>query len=246
MVADAVALACTLAEELPHADVVQLGAAAGRGAPGLVALRAKAGSIAVRSACERLLAVAADFEPAFLAGAVAAAAEAARRHRSATSVEAVWTGPDSGITTSRLTAATIVDLIGKAEEEVLLVSYAAHTEPAIAQALELAAARGTRVTLLLERNADNPHYTYQGIPFQGLSAERLAWPATARETGASLHAKVLVVDGIVALVGSANLTSSAMERNLECGVLVRGGDLPAALRDHLRALRARGVLQKAD
>ncbi len=39
-----------------------------------------------------------------------------------------------------------------------------------------------------------------------------------------MHAKVLVVDGRTALVGSANVTGSAMERNLECGLLVRGGE----------------------
>ncbi|WP_425454039.1 phospholipase D-like domain-containing protein [Nocardioides immobilis] len=38
-----------------------------------------------------------------------------------------------------------------------------------------------------------------------------------------MHAKVLVVDRRTALVGSANLTGHALERNLECGLLVRGG-----------------------
>jgi len=48
-----------------------------------------------------------------------------------------------------------------------------------------------------------------------------------------MHAKVLVIDDRLALVGSANLTGAGLERNLECGVLVRGGPLPRAMRDHL-------------
>jgi phosphatidylserine/phosphatidylglycerophosphate/cardiolipin synthase-like enzyme len=48
-----------------------------------------------------------------------------------------------------------------------------------------------------------------------------------------MHAKVLVVDRSVALVGSANLTGYGLERNLECGLLIRGGPVPAALAEHL-------------
>jgi cardiolipin synthase len=48
---------------------------------------------------------------------------------------------------------------------------------------------------------------------------------------------VLIVDRCVALVGSANLTSYGLERNLECGLLIRGGPVPAALADHLLHMR---------
>ncbi len=58
-----------------------------------------------------------------------------------------------------------------------------------------------------------------------------------------MHAKVLVVDGSVALVGSANLTSRAMEQNLEIGVLVRGL-VPGQLVRYVADLRAAGMLEK--
>ena len=51
-----------------------------------------------------------------------------------------------------------------------------------------------------------------------------------------------MVDDQVALVGSANLTSRAMESNLECGILIRGGPQPRAIRDHITGLQAAGVL----
>ncbi len=50
-----------------------------------------------------------------------------------------------------------------------------------------------------------------------------------------MHAKVLIVDRRTALVGSANLTGPALERNLECGLLVSGGPVPTLLADHLFA-----------
>jgi cardiolipin synthase A/B len=125
------------------------------------------------------------------------------------------------------------------------VSYATYTEPSIAAALSAAVARGVTVTLLAERHADNPSYTALGTPFPGLPALRLHWPADSRPPGASLHAKIIVVDDQVALIGSANLTSRAMESNLECGILIRGGPQPRAVRDHITRLYTAGLLRRA-
>jgi len=68
-------------------------------------------------------------------------------------------------------------------------------------------------------------------------------PAAQRPPGAALHAKVIVVDDRIALVGSANLTGRAMEANLECGILIRGGPQLRAIRDHIAGLRAAGILR---
>jgi hypothetical protein len=111
------------------------------------------------------------------------------------------------VSSSRLTAAAVIELINAARSEILLVSYATHTEPSIAGALSAAVTRGVAITLLAERHEDNPSYTALGIPFPGLRALRLHWPAGSRPPGTSLHAKIIVVDDQVALVGSANLTS---------------------------------------
>ncbi len=56
-----------------------------------------------------------------------------------------------------------------------------------------------------------------------------------------MHAKVVVVDEL-ALVSSANFTTRAMESNLECGFLRRGGPEPRAIREHSAELHARGYL----
>ena len=58
-----------------------------------------------------------------------------------------------------------------------------------------------------------------------------------------MHAKVVVIDGAAALVGSANVTGYAMARNLECGVLLRGGLVPRRIRAHVLSLLERGELE---
>jgi phosphatidylserine/phosphatidylglycerophosphate/cardiolipin synthase-like enzyme len=232
-----------MAERLPAADIRDLARAAAEGVPSIRALRAATAAPVVRNACDQLLARLDHLAPAYLAGLLDGAARAIERTHRHQLVDVVWTGPESGITTSRLTAATVIDLISKASHEILLVSFATQTEPGISAALEAASARGVSITMLTERNADNRSYAPAGMPFPSLDAMRLHWPAAQRPPGAALHAKIIVVDDRVALVGSANLTSRAMEANLECGILICGGPQPCAIRDHIFGLRAVNILR---
>lgn len=242
MSARAAALASALAVQLPAADMRDLSAAAAEGSKGLLALRARSAANAVRDACDRALDALSSCAPEYLAGALAGAAGLAEQQDRSGTVEVVWTGPHSPLRTSRLTSAVVTDLIGHARDEVVLVSFATQTEPRVAEALQGAVKRGVEVTLLLERHVDYPAYTGPELPFPELAALRLHWPGAARPEGAALHAKLLVVDTALALVGSANLTGRALERNLECGVLIRGGKAPALIRVHLRQLLEAGVL----
>lgn len=57
------------------------------------------------------------------------------------------------------------------------------------------------------------------------------------------HAKLAVADRRLLFLGSANLTQSAARRNIEAGVLVRGGDAPQRVAEHIVELQRRGVLQ---
>ena len=54
--------------------------------------------------------------------------------------------------------------------------------------------------------------------------------------GGKVHAKVAVCDEALCFISSANLTGHAMEKNMEVGVLIRGGALPQTLHRHLEAL----------
>lgn len=241
----AAGLASTLAVQLPAADLHELSAAAAAGSRGLLALRARSAATVVRDACDRAVAVLSTCTPDYLAGALAGAGRLAEQRERSGSVEVVWTGPHSQLHTSRLTSAVVTDLIAQARDEVVLVSFATQTEPRVAAALQAAVERGAEVTLLLERGGDNAAYTGPELPFPTLAAIRLHWPGAERPEGAALHAKLLVVDAALALIGSANLTGRALERNLECGVLIRGGTAPAMIRAHLRDLVETGVLRRA-
>lgn len=236
--------ACGLAGQLPAGDIRRLARAAETGEAGVRRLRSTTGSTVVRAACDELADWLGRAEPLYLSGLLTGAATAVAAARKERSVTVVWTGPESGVTSSRFTSATVTDLINEARSSILLVSYATAPEPSLAAALADAVARGVQVTLLAERHEDNPAYNGADTPFPGLEALRLHWPEAYRPAGAALHAKVIVVDESAALVGSANLTGRAMETNLECGILLRGGDEPKAIRDHVMGLYSDAVLRQ--
>jgi phosphatidylserine/phosphatidylglycerophosphate/cardiolipin synthase-like enzyme len=74
---------------------------------------------------------------------------------------------------------------------------------------------------------------------------RWHWPADQRDHSGVLHAKLLVVDGSRALVGSANLTHKALTANIEAGVFIRDQALAADLERHVRALMESGILVRS-
>ena len=158
----------------------------------------------------------------------------------------VWTGP--GATGEQhLTAAVLHELVAGASERVVILSYAAFTLTALASDLENAVQRDCSVDVVFESQADSGGgYQGQGTPFANVEGiTRWRWPADRRATGAALHAKVLVVDGRRALVGSANLTNRALTANLEAGVLVADPQVAEAIEEHVRELMAAGELVQA-
>lgn len=176
--------------------------------------------------------------------AVAAASHAHEEARRNPHLELVVSGPGSQLIEARRTEQVLLEWIGKATREILLVTFAPYMYDDLRKALVAAAARGVDVTVLTEDPQDNPDFT--GIlrrSCPGLIAQRLRWPAEERpETGAALHAKLAVIDGSTAFITSANLTKRAAGNNLEAGVLIRGGDLPERLSAHVRELRQQGRL----
>lgn len=244
MTVDPVDLAVELGRVLPPADVRALAIAARAGWPAVRQMRADAGGVGVRTACARLVASVSTSEDRLVfAGALLATLQPDPR---SAALDVVWSGPHTNAATGRLTSAVVVELIGQARNDIVLVGYAVHNERSVVQALTEAQSRGVTITLVLERHIDNAHYSGTTTPFSGLKAVRLAWPAGVRLNGASLHAKILLIDGRSALIGSANITDAAFARNIECGLLIRGGSEPAAIAAHLRELRGSGILKPID
>lgn len=58
-----------------------------------------------------------------------------------------------------------------------------------------------------------------------------------------MHAKAAVADSRTAFLTSANLTEAALERNIEVGVLIHGGTLPASLDRLIDSLLESGELE---
>lgn len=230
MTLDPAAVATRWAHQLPREFARHLADALRQGPSAIRTLKARAVLPASSAAVSTALQLAEQGDATFAAGVLTGQLDAVEARPQVTPV---WTGPESAVGRGRLTLAVVADLIDEAERELLLASYATVPGGDVRRALQAAADRGVNLTLLLERPEDNAKFHGHSDPFPGLSAQRLAWPAGARPPDASMHAKLLVIDRRTALVGSANLTSHALERNLECGLLVRGGPVPGLLAEHL-------------
>lgn len=183
------------------------------------------------------------------AGVVRGVAAAHDRLMSSLSVETVWSGPASHAVPVRATAQALIQVVGEATAELLMMTYSARPHPPLHDALEAAIARGVAVSVVVE--------TLQGAGSALAGAEPAAafaeiaglslwhWPVAHRaETGAKMHAKLAVADRRVLLLSSANLTHSGVARNIEAGVLVRGGAAPERAAEHIGELRSRGILQR--
>ena len=234
---DLSALAEEWCTQLPASFVRRLAAALRSGPTELNAMTSVTVTPTSSAALQRATTAATNGDAAFLAGLLIGHLNG-QEHQA--TVTPVWTGPASAVQHDRLTIAVLSDLIAEAQHELLLVSYATIPSPAIRAALVAAQTRGVKLTLLLERQTDNPGFRGRDDPLPEIHGLRLHWPAQSRGHEASMHAKLLVIDRRVALVGSANLTGHGLERNLECGVLIRGGSVPALLVQHV--LTAEGLV----
>jgi phosphatidylserine/phosphatidylglycerophosphate/cardiolipin synthase-like enzyme len=168
--------------------------------------------------------------------AVAVASSPAAVH-----LEVVCTGPKSDATPVRLTSEVVCQLIDSATSRVLVVSYAAYSVPRVIKSLDAAVARGVKVTLVLEspeklKNATVGKYAKYPV---------FLWPIESRPANASLHAKVVAIDGRRALLTSANLTQVAYDDNIELGLLVRGGSAASDVEAHFSGLIQAGILVPA-
>lgn len=157
------------------------------------------------------------------------------------STELVWTGPTTPFVSARRTEQALLQVINSAEQTLFITSFVAYDVSTIVKALNEASDRGVVICMLLELSQDHGG----SITFDAIGKMRILVPASrlyAWRDKADLfsdgrvHAKVAVADGKVCFITSANLTGHAMEKNMEAGVLISGGQIPRLLDDHLRSL----------
>jgi phosphatidylserine/phosphatidylglycerophosphate/cardiolipin synthase-like enzyme len=185
-----------------------------------------------------------DETAAYLYGVAAGHAQ----HASAVTVESVWSGPSVHGVPVRATAQVLVQLVENATSELLLMTYSAKPYEPLRAALASAVKRGVSVAAVVETlqgagsaiSGDEP-----AAAFQGLDVQLWHWPAGRRaELNAKMHAKIAVADRRWLLVSSANLTQSGVGKNIEAGLLIRGGTAPQRAAEHIAVLRSAGLLER--
>ena len=182
-----------------------------------------------------------------LAGMLIGASAAYHRAKGEQEIELVWTGPSSKLIATRKTEQALLQVIDAAESRLFITSFVAYDIASIMKALERALERGVRVSMLLE--ASDAHGGAVSIDAIARmksalpTAKLFSWVDKDEEfRGGKVHAKVAVADETFCFISSANLTGHAMEKNMEAGVLIRGGATPCSLHRHLEALDTTHVI----
>ena len=184
-------------------------------------------------------------------------ASVAAFRRQAPVSQVVWTGPKVEGSFLRATREVVRELLRGAQAELLVVGYwiAARDdgegiiEEVIASLAE-AVTRGVVVSVVVDERVrpdgrDNRRILVSAWPIGVALPKILTWRLPPGDQHLKLHAKVLVADRRDALVTSANLTSYAMDRNMEMGVRIIGNPTIDIAR-HFDFLEAHGVLEPYD
>lgn len=191
--------------------------------------------------------------PEAVALALRTAAFAERTHREAQTVELVWTGPETGTHPFRRTEQAVLQVLDSARERITLVSFAVYKIGNVRDALVRAAARGVRLTVVVETpdrlDGEEEYSTIRALGNEVTACAAVYfWPRHRRRQDGggkvgSLHVKAAVADARWLFLSSANLTEYAFNLNMEMGVLVTGGVLPSRVEQHFDGLIRSGTLE---
>ena len=178
--------------------------------------------------------------------ALITAAKSKHVHRNEETVEIVWTGPESPESRFRQTEQAILEVVNSAVRKLTVVSYAVYRIPRFREALVSAANRGVSITLIVETpNRIEGQGEYDCLLALGDNVATACsvyyWPQENRPQDDNgkigiLHVKCAVADGHRMFLSSANFTEYAFTINMELGLLVTGGKLPAQVERHFERM----------
>lgn len=185
-----------------------------------------------------------------LASMLLAASHVYTKAASEQSAELVWTGPTTPFVSARRTEQALLQVINSAEQSLFITSFVAYDVSTIVKALNTADERGVSITMLLESSQNHGGSINIDVigKMRGLvpGAQLYAWrDKTGDFANGRVHAKVAVADGRTCFITSANLTGHAMEKNMEAGILISGGNIPLTFHDHLNALIETKIIMEA-
>jgi phosphatidylserine/phosphatidylglycerophosphate/cardiolipin synthase-like enzyme len=125
--------------------------------------------------------------------------------------------------------------------------------PLLCEHLTSAVHRGVDLVLIVESEGESEGQLSKDAirAFSNVPTNRIYyWPLSQRQRNQAgrpgkLHMKCAIVDD-VALIGSANLTDDAFNRNMELGVIVREPATVDSLVEHFRELIQAKILHLVD
>jgi phosphatidylserine/phosphatidylglycerophosphate/cardiolipin synthase-like enzyme len=190
--------------------------------------------------------------PLEVASALRSASATAIENEKRGKAEIVWTGPSTGNIPVRHTEQVLCEVINTATRELFIVSFVAYEIDSVTKALRDAIGRNVKINLLLELSTEHGGKVKQdSIKMMDKlfpSANIYSWSTKAKTDSmqqiGAIHAKCAIADDKLALITSANLTPAAMERNIELGVLIRGGTLPLELHKHFGSMILSELFEK--
>ncbi len=162
-------------------------------------------------------------------------------------VEVVCTAPSRFGVPVRSTFAAAVQLVQAARKEILVVGYV-FTEGARSFVEYLAAARrdrGVQVTIIGNELGRDLHILRSIWPTLAGSPTIFSRQTDRRDDTSILHAKLLVSDGVSALVTSANFSYHGLHQNIEIGLKVQSSAV-AQLVEFIRSMIANGEVEAID
>ncbi|WP_282022536.1 DISARM system phospholipase D-like protein DrmC [Ruegeria faecimaris] len=177
------------------------------------------------------------------------ASHAYHREKNEEVVELVLTGPSTPAVSTRRTESALLQVIDASRSSLFLTSFVAYDVASVVKSLRAASKRNVQVSIVLESSESHGG----AVGFDVIGNMRSTLPEAhvyywkEKSPGfldGKVHAKVAVADRRLCFVSSANLTGHAMEKNIEAGVLVEGGDTPRRLQEHLEALVTTRIIAK--
>jgi cardiolipin synthase A/B len=114
----------------------------------------------------------------------------------------------------------LIEMINKAKESVI-IEHAYFSDDKVIGAVKLAAGRGVQMNIILPKRPDTHHYANMVTINKLIQSEEKTAPRVFLYPQ-MMHAKVLLTDGVIAAVGSANLTPRSMKTSREVTMFVHG------------------------
>jgi cardiolipin synthase len=193
--------------------------------------------------------LATDASPHELALMLLATSHAHHKISGKQQIELVWTGPTTSFVSARRTEQVLLQVINSARETLFITSFVAYDISNVVTSINAAIERGVAVNMLLESSQSHGGSIEIDVigKMQSLIPKACfyAWRNKDDEfSSGRVHAKVAVADGNLCFITSANLTGYAMNKNMEAGVLISGGQIPSSLDGHLTSLLQTNVVSR--